>query len=99
MNNLKKQLLEELVDLGDIEVVAITAIIAQYKHRCANDPKWPVDHIHGAAIVANEAGELINSVFDPEDTDTIVNEAGGVSAVALRFLVNMLESLDYATRI
>jgi len=58
-------------------------------------PFWPTDKVHAAAIVTEEAGELLqaaNSYEETADKDYLNNmrkEAVQVGAMALRFLLNM----------
>jgi hypothetical protein len=56
-------------------------------------PSWPSDMIHKAAIVQEEAGELIKAAvqFQYEDgsISEIVKEARQTGAMALRFLLNL----------
>lgn len=52
-------------------------------------PWWPTDPIHAAAIVAEEAGELIQAclqmVYEPDKPHKIEKEAIQTAAMALRF--------------
>ena len=66
-------------------------------------PKWPDDEVHAAAIVAEEAGELVQAALNhyyrkPKNSDPWVldaekmrTEAIHTGAMALRFLINMDE--------
>lgn len=58
-------------------------------------PKWPVDPIHAAAIVAEESGELqraaVQSVYEPAKgkRGDIETEAIHTAATCVRLLANM----------
>lgn len=58
-------------------------------------PAWPVDPLHAAAIVAEEAGELhkavLQKVYEPGKSTTadIHAEAVQVGAMAIRFILGM----------
>lgn len=60
-------------------------------------PMFPTDPIHAAAVVAEEAGELVQASIDatyntrPDDAelfDNMMVEAIQTGAMALRFLIN-----------
>lgn len=55
-------------------------------------PKWPDDPIHQAAIVAEEAGELLRAAIDVRffggDIWKMRKEAIQTAAMAVRFLMN-----------
>lgn len=57
-------------------------------------PDFPVDPIHAAAIVAEEAGELVQAAlqftYEGGSYEEMQKEAVQVGAMALRFLVNMV---------
>ena len=54
-------------------------------------PVWPIDHIHQAAIVVEEAGELIQAAlqhkFEDKPFPAMQREAIQTGAMAIRFLV------------
>ena len=56
-------------------------------------PGWPVDPVHGAAIVAEEAGEAIQAAldfyYDRADERPLRKELIHTAAMALRFLKNL----------
>jgi NTP pyrophosphatase (non-canonical NTP hydrolase) len=60
-------------------------------------PVFPADPIHAAAILQEEAGELIRAAlqftYEGGSFDAMKNEAVQVGAMALRFLVN-IESMQ-----
>jgi NTP pyrophosphatase (non-canonical NTP hydrolase) len=57
-------------------------------------PKFPIDPVHAAAILQEEAGELIQAAlqftYEGGSYDAVRKEAIQVGAMALRFLVNMV---------
>ena len=62
---------------------------AEEKH-----PGWPEDQIHCAAIVAEEAGELVQAAIDHTYQHScplrLKEEAAQTAAMGLRFLVNLI---------
>lgn len=56
-------------------------------------PKWPKDHIHQAAIVAEESGELMRATLQHKYEGgrfyEMHNEAAHTGAMAIRFIKNM----------
>jgi len=58
----------------------------------AKFPGWPVDPVHGAAIVAEEAGEAVKAALDfyygRSDERQLRGELVQTAAMALRFLKN-----------
>jgi hypothetical protein len=55
-------------------------------------PEWPRDIVYQAAIVTEEAGELLKAALDHKEgkgpSDDIIKEAVQVGAMAIRFLKN-----------
>ena len=74
---------EDVIDLVFKELRA-----AEAKH-----PMWPKDPIHAAAILGEEAGELLQASIDftyrkaPQDLDKMAKEAAQCAAMGIRFLV------------
>lgn len=76
-------MIEEILDL----------IVAELKSAEAKHPGWPTDPIHGAAIVAEESGELVQAAIDYVYTNgeegRMVAEAVQTAAMGIRFLLNV----------
>jgi hypothetical protein len=74
----------------------ITMIQEELCRAITKHPSWPTDMIHGAAVVCEEAGELIQATYDYEykEADSAqlrqraLEEAVQVGAMAIRFLMN-----------
>lgn len=66
---------------------------------CGEDmhPAWPVDNIYAAAIVAEEAGEVVKAAlqatFEGQPKNNIRIELVQTGAMALRFLKNFPEMI------
>jgi hypothetical protein len=69
---------------------AVEFILAELARARKKHPKWPADRIHQAAIVAEEAGELVQAAIDARYADgkqeDIDREAIHAAATALRLL-------------
>ena len=72
---------------------ALSLVLTELERAQALHPEWPRDPVHQAAIVAEEAGELVqaslNHHYDNGTPNRMVTEAVHTAAVALRFLINM----------
>lgn len=71
---------------------AATAIEAELRKARKQWPDWPEDAVHAAAIVAEEAGELVQAANRIRETgrgsvDDLATEAIQTAATAIRFLV------------
>ena len=59
----------------------------------AKFPTFPIDPIHAAAVLQEEAGELVQAAlqytYEGGSVDAMRKEAIQVGAMALRFLINM----------
>lgn len=60
-------------------------------------PDWPIDPVHGAAILAEEAGELVKAALDyfygrESSIEKMQKEAAQVGAMAIRFLTGREDS-------
>lgn len=95
---------EKWVDLGPI----INLIFIELKRAEEKFPGWPRDPVHGAAIVAEEAGELQKAALDfyydrHVGIDEMRKEAAHTAAMGLRFLLGMADyysefELEYAKK-
>ena len=69
---------------------AVAAILAEVARARRKHPAWPADIIHQAAIVAEEAGELVRASLDTvyfyHPTDERAKEAIHTAATAIRLL-------------
>ena len=69
-------------------------IFAELKKAEDKFPGWPDDPVHGAAILAEEAGELVKASLDfyygrYDEIDLMEKEAAQVGAMAIRFLCGL----------
>lgn len=73
----------------------IDLVFAELRHAETKHPGFPKDVIHAAAIVAEESGELIQAAIDHvykgDHTDQMIKEAAQTAAVAMRFLLNLVD--------
>lgn len=71
---------------------AIRLINIELKNAIAKYPEWPTDIIHAAAVVNEEAGELIraclNHSYHGADEADVQREAIQTAAMAIRFIMN-----------
>lgn len=84
---------EILRDNYSVEVKRIlVAVLADLNSAEEKHPKWPKDHIHQAAIVAEEAGELVQAAlkhkYEGGRYYDMHSEALQIAAMAIRFLKN-----------
>jgi len=72
------------------ETQAVELILAELARARKKHPKWPPDKIHQAAIVAEEAGELVQAALDARysggSQSDIDKEASHVGATVIRLL-------------
>ncbi|MBF0482244.1 MAG: hypothetical protein HQL37_15315 [Alphaproteobacteria bacterium] len=73
---------------------AIQAILEELSKAREKHPEWVEDPIHAAAILAEEAGELVKAAIDFSYSGAPIGEmfveAAQVGAMAIRFLENTL---------
>lgn len=84
----------------NIEQIAITKIIEELKSAEKKFPGFPRDVVHCAAILAEEAGEVVKSALDyyygrSDNQEELRKEIAQTGAMALRFLLRMLDSKHY----
>jgi hypothetical protein len=95
MRPTKKDLLEQIEGLSDFECSVLSTVLTEYKSAYEHYPEWPLDVIHKAAIVAEEAGELIRAtllyMYEDGKYYDMHKEATQTSAMGFRFLVEMFD--------
>jgi NTP pyrophosphatase (non-canonical NTP hydrolase) len=69
-------------------------IFAELKKAEDKFPGWPDDPVHGAAILVEEAGELVKASLDfyygrHDGIDQLEKEAAQTGAMAIRFLLGL----------
>lgn len=79
------------------EIVAV--VMKELDRAKTKFPSWPTDPIHAAAIVQEEAGELVRAVlqwtYECDRRTEAEDEAIQTAAMAIRFLLHFR---DYRTR-
>ena len=83
----------ELVQMLSFEeVVALGLVLNEMAGAKEQHPDWPDDQVHAAAIVAEEAGELVraslNARYHGQRQQHCTDEAMQTAATALRFMAN-----------
>lgn len=74
---------------------AMTLILNELDRAFAKFPRWQTDAIQAAAVVSEEAGELVKAVnemtFEPHKTSLseVRDEAVQTAAMAMRFLLSL----------
>ena len=57
-------------------------------------PTWPVDHVHGVAIMAEESGEAVQAAIDyyyeRGSKEKVMHETAQTGAMAIRYLFALL---------
>jgi hypothetical protein len=70
-----------------------SVILSELSRAEEKHPEWPADVVHAAAILNEEAGELIQAALDfhcgKGDKLRLIEEATQCGAMALRFLVHL----------
>lgn len=84
---------EILRDNYSVEVKRVlVAVLTDLDSAQAKFPEWPKDHIHKAAIVAEEAGELVQAAlkhrYEGGRYYDMHSEALQTAAMAIRFLLS-----------
>ena len=79
----------------DLSAEASKAIQKELARAKVKFPWWPVDPIHAAAIVNEEAGELTQAAlqftYEKGPYIAMLDEAVQVAAMAIRFIENIME--------
>lgn len=85
-------LADELRHLDLYELLTLGATIQELRRAKELWPEWPSDHVYAAAIVAEEAGELVqatlNSAFKGKPDEHSYQEALQTAVTAIRFASN-----------
>lgn len=85
-------LADELRHLDLYELLTLGAIIQELRRAKEAWPHWPTDHVYAAAIVAEEAGELVqatlNSAFKGSPEERSYQEALQTAVTSIRFASN-----------
>ncbi|MBL7954400.1 MAG: hypothetical protein JNJ91_05135 [Flavobacteriales bacterium] len=92
-HNTARQLTHELLDkLSHEEMVAVGLVLNELLAAKRAWPEWPKDLVYGAAVVAEEAGELVqatlNAHFKGTRRDLAKKEAEQTAVTAIRFISN-----------
>ena len=78
--------------------IALVQIFSEINRAEKLHPDWPTNPIHQAAIVSEEAGELLQASLNHNEhkgsKKAIITEAIHTAASALRFLKNIEENND-----
>lgn len=88
-----RQLTHELLDrLTHDEVVAVGLVLNELIASKRAWPEWPSDLVYGAAVVAEEAGELVqaalNAHYKGANPELSKSEAEQTAVTAIRFISN-----------
>lgn len=74
---------------------ALALVMAECHRAETLHPVWPWDHIHQAAIIAEEAGECLQAALNHREGKgskrPMITEAVHTAAMAIRFLKNIEE--------
>ena len=77
---------------------ALTQIFSEVERAEKLHPDWPTNPIHQAAIVTEEAGELLQASLNHNDhkgsKKAMITEAIHTAATVIRFLKNINEESD-----
>jgi len=72
---------------------SLCIILDEYNRACAKHPNWPVDHVHQAAIVSEESGELIRAAlqykYEKGRLQELRKESVQTATTALRLFLNL----------
>lgn len=77
---------------------SLARVLAELDRAEKLHPVWPNNHVYQAAIVGEEAGELLQASLNFDEKKgtrrAMISEAVHTAAVALRFLKNIVETDD-----
>lgn len=72
--------------------IVMNLILKELSYAETDHPDWPCDPIHGAAIVAEEAGELVQAslqyIYEQKPKSRMIVEAIHTAVTAFRFIKN-----------
>lgn len=92
MNYTDEQLNAILASRPEFEKQHLVAIITELDNARDKHPDWPSDAVHKAAIVGEEAGELIraaiNYFYEDGSPEEMYKEATQTAATAVRLLID-----------
>lgn len=91
---LSHEMCNEMFKAFDIDTKRwIMSIESEVRSAEEKHPKWPKDHIHAAAILAEETGELVQAAiqhhYEKGQYHNIHKEATQVGAMVIRLLKNL----------
>ena len=72
---------------------ALKMVVGEYWRACGKFTAWPTDPVHAAAVVQEEAGELVRAclqmTYEPHKVsrEAVLLEAIQTAAMAVRFIV------------
>ena len=79
--------------------IALAQIFSEVERAEKLHPDWPTDPIHQAAVVTEEAGELLQACLNRDEQKgtkrQMIIEATHTAATAIRFLKNIVETGEY----
>jgi hypothetical protein len=89
-----------LIKKKKVEVIALEKILTELQKAEEKFPGFPKDIIHCSAILAEECGEVSKAAIDyyyggPSKHEELRVEIAQAGALALRFLIRMLDSRYY----
>lgn len=92
--------IKEMKERQSIEQLAMTIIFEELREAEKKFPGFPIDVIHCAGILAEEAGEVMKSALDyhygrSDNQEELRKEIAQTGAMAIRFLLRMLDSKHY----
>lgn len=92
MNNALDTIMGALLESNE-SIEALALILSELAQARAKHPQWPVDVIHAAAILAEEAGEVVKAAldmtYDGGSVEDVRTELAQTGAMCLRMLVNL----------
>jgi hypothetical protein len=92
------KLSKQIENLSFAEQECLVMVLDELAYAKEKHPAWPADIIHAAAILSEEAGEVVKECNNVSENgrlgyDDCVTEAAQTGAMALRFLANTVEGV------